>query len=369
MSDMKERMQRGELYLADDPELIADMARAQAILERFNVTAHGATAEQDRLLRTLLGSVGRRCRHQADVSLRLRHTDLDRRRDVHQLRLHHAHVAPITIGATCQIATRVQLLTATHPIEPGPRRAGWESGLPIVLGDNVWLGGGVIVCPGVTIGGDTVVGAGSRRHERPARRRRRRRQPSKVLREIASSGKESVESGSSTRKTLASWFPVVRLNLKRLETVRRCTNGVSGAADDRSGLGTGRGSVGLQRARELAGDIAATEVQRDGRLLSLGRRHEDDHVLDALEVVEGVQRELERLAAQQQRALHARLALGDAQFSPRPHMRNRTPLPSSSVMSPPSATDFRTAICIGSFCSSIGPPVTATICSPVGSRY
>jgi maltose O-acetyltransferase len=70
-------------------------------------------------------------------------------------------VAAITIGASCQIATCVQLLTATHPVDPGPRRAGWESGAPIVLGDNVWLGGGVIVCPGVTIGDDTVVGAGA----------------------------------------------------------------------------------------------------------------------------------------------------------------------------------------------------------------
>ena len=70
-------------------------------------------------------------------------------------------VAPITIGAACQIATRVQLLTATHPIDPEPRRAGWESAEPISLAGNVWLGGGVIVCPGVTIGQDTVVGAGA----------------------------------------------------------------------------------------------------------------------------------------------------------------------------------------------------------------
>ena len=69
--------------------------------------------------------------------------------------------APIAIGAACQIATSVQLLTPTHPIDPGPRRAGWEPAEPITLGDNVWLGGGVIVCPGVTIGEDTVVGAGA----------------------------------------------------------------------------------------------------------------------------------------------------------------------------------------------------------------
>jgi len=70
-------------------------------------------------------------------------------------------MAPIEIGATCQIASRVQLLTATHPIDPGPRRDGWEYAKPITIADNVWLGGGVIVCPGVTIGRDTVVGAGA----------------------------------------------------------------------------------------------------------------------------------------------------------------------------------------------------------------
>jgi maltose O-acetyltransferase len=70
-------------------------------------------------------------------------------------------VAPIAIGAACQIASRVQLLTATHPVAPEPRRLGWEYGRPITLADNVWLGGGVIVCPGVSIGQDTVVGAGA----------------------------------------------------------------------------------------------------------------------------------------------------------------------------------------------------------------
>jgi len=70
-------------------------------------------------------------------------------------------VAPITIGDDVQIGPNVQLLTPTHPVEPGPRREKWESAQPITIGDNVWLGGGVIVLPGVTIGDDTVVGAGS----------------------------------------------------------------------------------------------------------------------------------------------------------------------------------------------------------------
>jgi maltose O-acetyltransferase len=70
-------------------------------------------------------------------------------------------VASIAIGARCQIGSRVQLLTPTHPIYPSDRRAGWESGRPIVIGDNVWLGSGVIVLPGVTIGSDSVIGAGA----------------------------------------------------------------------------------------------------------------------------------------------------------------------------------------------------------------
>ena len=70
-------------------------------------------------------------------------------------------VATVTIGDDVQIGPNVQLLTATHPLEPGPRRDKWEAAEPIVIGDNVWLGGGVIVCPGVRIGADTVVGAGS----------------------------------------------------------------------------------------------------------------------------------------------------------------------------------------------------------------
>ena len=70
-------------------------------------------------------------------------------------------VGRVTIGADVQIGPNVQLLTPTHPLEPDLRRTGVEAAEPIAIGDNVWLGGGVIVCPGVTIGADTVVGAGA----------------------------------------------------------------------------------------------------------------------------------------------------------------------------------------------------------------
>jgi maltose O-acetyltransferase len=158
---MKERMLRGDLYLADDAELTAGRARAQDLLERYNATPHAESVERDRLLRELLGEVGDgvvvmptfRCDYGSNISVGSR-TFVNY--DCVML-----DVATIRIGEGCQIATRVQLLTATHPIDPETRRAGWEYGLPITLGDNVWLGAGVIVCPGVTIGDDTVVGAGA----------------------------------------------------------------------------------------------------------------------------------------------------------------------------------------------------------------
>jgi maltose O-acetyltransferase len=158
---MKQRMLRGELYRFDDPELAADNARAQALLERYNATSHTEQDLRDALLRDLLGEMGEgvvvrppfRCDYGSSIAIGAR-TFVNY--DCVML-----DVAPIRIGAACQIATCVQLLTATHPIDPEARRLGWESAEPITLGDNVWLGGGVIVCPGVTIGDDTVVGAGA----------------------------------------------------------------------------------------------------------------------------------------------------------------------------------------------------------------
>jgi maltose O-acetyltransferase len=158
---MWDRMLRGELYVFDTPDIQAAHARAQELLERYNATRHVDTDERERLLRQLLAAVGEgvviqpplRCDYGSQITIGAR-TFINY--DCVML-----DGAPIAIGSHCQIAPRVQLLTATHPIDPEPRRRGWEYAKPIAIGDNVWLGGGAIVCPGVTIGDDTVVGAGA----------------------------------------------------------------------------------------------------------------------------------------------------------------------------------------------------------------
>jgi maltose O-acetyltransferase len=158
---MRERMLAGDLYIADDPELAEQNLRAMDLMDAFNATSARDPDERRRLLTELLGEVGDgveiRPPLRVDYGSHLRIGA----RTFANFGLIALDVAPITIGQDVQIGTNVQLLTPTHPIEPGPRRDKWEAAAPITIGDNVWLGSGVIVLPGVTIGQNTVVGAGS----------------------------------------------------------------------------------------------------------------------------------------------------------------------------------------------------------------
>jgi maltose O-acetyltransferase len=160
MGEMRERMLRGELYIADDAENAAEFGQVQELLARFNSAAPTAWDDRDSLLREMLRHVGEGVEVRPPFYCEYGNIRIGDRTFVNVDAL-VLDIAPVTIGAACQIATRVQILTATHPIDPAPRRIGWEYAEPIAIADNVWLGGGVIVCPGVTIGQDTVVGAGA----------------------------------------------------------------------------------------------------------------------------------------------------------------------------------------------------------------
>jgi maltose O-acetyltransferase len=160
-AEMKSRMLRGELYLSIGHEIAADQARAQDLLERYNATRHVEQELRSSLLHQLLGTVGEdvivRPPFYCDYGSHITIAD----GTFVNFNCVMLDVATIRIGAACQVATGVHIVTATHPIDPEPRRLGWESAEPITIRDNVWLGSGVVVCPGVTIGEDTVVGAGA----------------------------------------------------------------------------------------------------------------------------------------------------------------------------------------------------------------
>ena len=70
-------------------------------------------------------------------------------------------VGKITFGDNCLLAPNVSIYTAGHPVHPDSRNSMYEYGIDVTIGDNVWLGGNVVVCPGVTIGSNSVIGAGS----------------------------------------------------------------------------------------------------------------------------------------------------------------------------------------------------------------
>ncbi len=157
----RERMLAGDQYIADDAELLRACDRAALLTAEFNACRADDHASRQGILRELLGSVGPnttirppfRCDYGSQTHIGAR--------SFANFGLIILDVARVTIGDDVQIGPNAQLLTATHPIEPGPRRAKWEGSKPINLANNVWLGGGVIVCPGVSIGENTVVGAGA----------------------------------------------------------------------------------------------------------------------------------------------------------------------------------------------------------------
>lgn len=157
----REKMLAGEPYDAGDPELVAGRVRARRLTRRFNALDPGDPDASVELLRELFGAIGEGswveaplfCDYGTQVSLGERVyvnagcTFLD--------------AAAIVLGDDVQLGPGVQLLTSDHPRDAAERAAGLESARPIAIGARAWLGGGVIVLPGVEVGRDAIIGAGS----------------------------------------------------------------------------------------------------------------------------------------------------------------------------------------------------------------
>lgn len=154
-------MVAGELYCADDPELAALSTKAIAWCGRYNADLAAPAPWREARLRDLFAAVGTGvnvrppffCDYGFNITLgdgvfmNFNCTILD--------------ICPVTIGDLTQIGPGVQILAADHPRDPAQRRVMLESGKPIRIGANVWIGAGALILPGVTIGDDAIVGAGS----------------------------------------------------------------------------------------------------------------------------------------------------------------------------------------------------------------
>lgn len=154
-----DRMLAGERYNIFDPELVAQRARTRQLLQRFNA----ADAETDRLaiLRQLLGDLGR-----GSIIERPFHCSYGRNTRIDDHAFLNAGCIildnnEVRIGPRVQIGPAVQIYCAAHPLEAEARNEGWEVAKPIVIEPDVWIGGGAILLPGVTVGRGAVVGAGA----------------------------------------------------------------------------------------------------------------------------------------------------------------------------------------------------------------
>ncbi|MDN5941795.1 MAG: sugar O-acetyltransferase [Nitrospira sp.] len=157
----KAKMLAGELYRSADPELVADTERAQRLVAQYNATSAEETEIRTALLRQLFDWVGDgaviRPLFACDYGYNIR---LGRNAFIN-FNCVFLDCAPIEIGDNLQMGPAVQIYTAAHPLEAEVRRSGLEYARPIRIGHDVWIGGGAIILPGVTIGDRSVIGAGS----------------------------------------------------------------------------------------------------------------------------------------------------------------------------------------------------------------
>jgi len=157
----RQRMLAGDLYIADDPDLELAAHRAVRLANEYLAAFAVDAAASRPILDDLIGDLGEGVVIKPPLFVDYGSQITIGAGTFINYNLTALDVARISIGRDCQLGPNVQLLTPTHPLAATPRRDKLEAAQPITLGDNVWLGGGVIVLPGVSIGDNSVIGAGS----------------------------------------------------------------------------------------------------------------------------------------------------------------------------------------------------------------
>lgn len=161
MRTEKEKMLHGELYNPADEQLTKERIRARTLTRQYNQTLETEIAKRTEILKELFGSTG--SSFYVEPTFRC-----DYGYNIHVGENFYANfdcvildVCEVRIGDNCLMAPGVHIYTATHPLQPYERISGMEFGKPVNIGNNVWIGGGAIINPGVTIEDHVVVASGS----------------------------------------------------------------------------------------------------------------------------------------------------------------------------------------------------------------
>lgn len=162
MRSMKEKMHTGELYLPGDTEIMAEQQKCLDRLYDFNSTRPTEQDKRQKLLKEMFAEIGTGCYIEPPFHANFGGKHCHFGNNVYaNFNLTCVDDTDIYVGDSVLFAPNVVLATAAHPILPSLRKKEYQYNMPIHIGNNCWLGAGVIVLPGVTIGDNSVIGAGS----------------------------------------------------------------------------------------------------------------------------------------------------------------------------------------------------------------
>lgn len=161
MKTEKEKMIAGEMYDPLDKQLVEDRIRTRLLIKALNNTGEDETAERSRIMKELLPHASPDLWLQPPFYCDYGYNMKVGERVFFNFNCVVLDVAPVVIGSRTMFGPNVQVYTATHPLDHRERSSGREYARSIVIGEDVWIGGSAVICPGVTIGDRSVIGAGS----------------------------------------------------------------------------------------------------------------------------------------------------------------------------------------------------------------
>ena len=161
MKTEKEKMLSEELYNASDPELVKERLKARLLMKELNDSREDEENKRERIIKELIPDSGDNLRLQPPFYCDYGTNIIIGSNVYFNFNCVVLDVAQVKIGSRTKMGPNVQIYTATHPISYNERATGLESGKAITIGEDVWIGGSAIICPGITIGDRTVVGSGS----------------------------------------------------------------------------------------------------------------------------------------------------------------------------------------------------------------
>lgn len=160
--ETRKRMEEGRLYFPGDTDILKEQEQYMELLYDYNATRPGEKEKRRALLEKMMGSVGQDCYIEPPLHCNWGGKHVFMGNLVYaNFNLTLVDDAEIRIGSHCMFGPNVTIATAGHPVEPGLRRQAIQFNMPVHIGENVWVGAGAVILPGVSIGNDSVIGAGS----------------------------------------------------------------------------------------------------------------------------------------------------------------------------------------------------------------